>query len=617
MLQDIRENAQGTIAKIIIGLLIVSLSIWGMDAIIGGFSGEPQVATVNGQDITEREFLRVVQIESQNRLSRMERPDPSLLNEDQIRTDVLQRLIEERVLAQDADRQGLALSDADIDSLITQMPQFQVNGQFSRDQFVAAVRNIGMGVGEFREAIRKQTVVNQIGAGIAASGIAIRENIARLIQIQNQTRDFRVLDIPASAVASEVAVTPEDIQAFYDDNPGLFQQPEQVDVSYIVLSLDALAKDIDISDEELRAYYKRQEADLAQEERRASHILLEDNADTDSTLATIQQRLADGEAFSALAEEFSIDTISAEQGGDLGFAGRDVYDPAFENALFSLQEGEISEPVRSSFGTHLIRLEGVRRSDVPALEDVAEALRAELSRERAGDEFSQARTQLADSAYAADSLEGPAQDLGLQLLQVDNVTREGGTAPFDHAGLVRQLFSDDVLNEGYNTELIDVADNRAVVARVRAHREAEVLPLADVEGAIRSNLQAQQTRTALISRAKATTEQLQSGKNPEEVAQGTWTTHSEQSRDAQELAGQIIQAVYSMPRPAQGEITYGHAFTGDRAVVIALDNVNEGNVDPDSSAYQQTREFLASLDGQREYTAYQQWLRNNADVQKP
>ena len=617
MLQDIRENAQGTIAKIIIGLLIVSLSIWGMDAIIGGFSGEPEVATVNGEDITERDFLRVVQMESQNRLSRMERPDPSLLNEDQIRADVLQALIEEQVLAQDADKQGLALSDADIDALITQMPQFQVDGQFDRDQFVAAVRNVGMGVGEFREAMRKQTVVNQIRAGVAASGIATRDNIVRLMQIQNQTRDFRVLDIPASAVADQVVVSSEDVQAFYDDNPGLFQQPEQVDVSYVVLSLDALAEGITISDEELQAHYKRQEANLAQEERRASHILIEDSANTDATLENIQQRLADGEDFAALAQELSIDTVSAEQGGDLGFAGRGVYDPAFDDALFGLQTGAVSEPVRTSFGVHLIKLDEVRRSDVPALAEVADMLRADLSRERAREAFSEARTQLADSAYAADNLEGPAQDLSLELRQADNITRDGGSVPFDHAGLVRQLFSEDVLNEGYNTELIDVADNRAVVARVRAYRDAELLPLAGVEGAIRRNLEAEQTRTALVSRASSITEQLQAGKNVEDVADDSWTTYTDQPRSAQELDGQIMQTVYSMPRPPEGEASYGQAFTGDRAVVIALDKVDEGDVDTDSAEYQQMQEFLASLDGQREYTAYQQWLRNNADVQRP
>jgi len=294
MLQDIRNNAQGTIAKVIIGLLIVSLSIWGMDAIVGGFSGEPEVATVNGEDITEREFLRVVQMESQRRLSRMENPDPSMLDEDQIRTDVLDSLIQEQVLIQDANAQGLELNDADIDALITQMPQFQVDGQFNRDRFVATVRNMGMGVGEFREAMRKQYVVNQIRAGIVQSGLVADENAEQLLQIQNQTRSFRVLDIPASSVADAVSVSDADVEAFYEENSGAFQQPERVDAAYITLSLGALAESIEVDDAELQAYYEQQAADLASEERRASHILIEEGSDADETMATIQERLAAG-----------------------------------------------------------------------------------------------------------------------------------------------------------------------------------------------------------------------------------------------------------------------------------------------------------------------------------
>ncbi|MEP4467026.1 SurA N-terminal domain-containing protein, partial [Marinobacter alexandrii] len=431
MLQDIRENAQGTIAKIIIGLLIVSLSIWGMDAIIGGFSGEPEVATVNGEDITEREFLRLVQMESQRRLSRMDSPDPSLLNEDQIRKDVLESLIQQQVLIQDADSQGLALTDADIDALITQMPQFQVEGQFNRDRFVSTVRNMGMGVAEFREAMRKQYVVNQIRAGIVQSGVAANENVSHLLRIQNQTRDFRVVTVPESAVAGQVEITEDEVQAFYDDNSSAFKQPEQVDAAYITLSLGALAESIEISEDELQAYYETRADDLAREERRAAHILIEDGEDADQTMATLQQKLADGASFADLAQEYSIDTVSAEEGGDLGYAGRGVYNGAFEEALFALEEGEVSEPVETSFGVHLIKLEDVRRSDVPPLSEIEGQLRSELARERAEERFAEIRTQLADSAYAADDLAGPAEELGLEVREAKGITRNGGTAPFD------------------------------------------------------------------------------------------------------------------------------------------------------------------------------------------
>ena len=501
MLQDIRDNAQGTIAKVIIGLLIISLSIWGMDAIIGGFTGEPEVATVNGNDITEREFLRTVQLETQQRLMQMENPDPSLVDEDQVRRDVLEALIQEAVLTQDAANQGLELSDADIDSLITQMPQFQVDGQFNRDRFVATVRNLGMGVAEFRESLRKNYVVNQIRAAIAQTGLAVPAQAEQLLAIQNQTRDFRVLTIDADTVADQVSVSDADIEAYYEDNKDQFRKPEQVSAAYITLSLDALASVIEISDEEVRGYYDERAEDFAREERRAAHILIEAGVEAEQTMATIQQRLEEGESFAALAEEFSVDTVSAREGGDLGFAGRGVYDEAFEQALFALEEGETSGPVETSFGVHLIRLVEVRRADVPAFAELESELRDELARARATERFAEVRSQLADAAYAADDLAGPASELGLDVQEVSGVTRDGGPGPFDHAGLVRQLFSDDVLTGGYNTELIDVENNRAVVARVREYQEPRQLELADVEGQVRDLLTSRATRKALDDRA--------------------------------------------------------------------------------------------------------------------
>ncbi|PCM45470.1 SurA N-terminal domain-containing protein [Marinobacter sp. ANT_B65] len=616
MLQDMRENSQGTIAKIIIGLLIVSLSIWGMDAIVGGFSGEPEVATVNGEDITEREFLRVVQMESQRRLSSMEQPDPAMLDEDQIRADVLDSLIQEQVLTQDASAQGLALSDADIDALITQMPQFQVDGQFNRDRFVASVRNLGMGVGEFREAMRKQYVVNQIRSGIMQSGLVADANASQLMRIQNQTRNFRVVQVPASAVADEVEVTDAEVEAFYQDNKDAFRQPEQVDAAYITLSLGALAEKIEIDQEELQAYYEQRSGDLAREERRASHILIEDGADAGQTMATIQERLEAGESFEELAKEFSIDTVSAKDGGDLGFAGRGVYDEAFEEALFALDQGQVSGPVKTGFGVHLIRLDDVRRSEVPAIEELEQQLRGELARERAQEKYAEVRAELADSAYAADDLAGPAEELGLEIREARGVTKDGGQAPFDHAGLVRQLFSEDVLESGYNTELIDVGDSVSVVARVREYREAQQLALEDVQDNIRANLEVRKIREILEERAEAIVAGLEAGESLDALGAGEWEQFEDQERNAAGVDAQIMQTVFSLARPNEEKASYGTAITRSGVAVIALDAVNEGDAEGGVDL-DQLRSFMASLEGQREYAAYQQFLRDTAEVSRP
>lgn len=613
MLQDIRDNAQSTIAKVIVGLLIVSLSIWGMDAIIGGFSGEPEVATVNGQDITEREFLRTVQLETQQRMMQMDNPDPSMLDEDRIRREVLEALIQEEVLTQDAQSQGLELSEADIDVLITQMPQFQVDGQFNSDRFVAAVRNMGMGVGEFRQVMRTSYVTNQIRAAISQSAVVAPQNADHLLAIQDQTRDFRVWTVDAAAVADQVSVTDEAIESYYQDNQDEFREAEQVDASYITLSLGELAESIEIAEDDLRAYYDQQAEEYAREERRAAHILIEAGADAEETMATLQQRLADGESFAALAEEFSIDTVSAEQGGDLGFAGRGVYDEAFENALFALETGEVSEPVETSFGLHLIRLEEVRRSEPPTFEELRDELRTELARAQASERFAEVRTQLADAVYTADDLAGPAEELGLEVRQADGITREGGRAPFDHDGLVRQLFSEDVLNAGYNTELIDVGDDVSVVARVREYREPRQQELAEVRDEIAGVLEAAAVRDALSARADEVLAGVESG----ELSTDDWQTFDDQGRGGADLETYVLQKVFSMPRPDDGGSTTGKAVSSEQAAVVVLEAVNDGEVDRESQEYTQLRQFMAQLEGQREYTAYQQYLRTQAEIERP
>lgn len=616
MLQDIRDNAQGTIAKVIIGLLIVSLSIWGMDAIVGGFSGEPEVATVNGEDITEREFMRVVQMESQRRLSEMDNPDPSMLDEDRVRREVLESLIQEKVMTQDAESQGLELSDQDIDSLITQMPQFQIDGTFNRDRFVSAVRNMGMGVGEFRETMRKQYVVNQIRAGIAQSGTVTDENVAQLLRIQNQTRDFRVVTLSENSVSDQVEVTESEIEAYYQENQEAFQQPERVDAEYIALSQEALADATDVSDEELREYYRERSSELAREERRAAHILIEDGEDAAETMSTIQERLASGEDFSALAEEFSVDTVSAQEGGDLGFAERGVYDDAFEEALFELDKGEVSEPVSTSFGIHLIKLLDTQKSEVPPLEELEDELRSELARSKASERFAEVRSGLADLAYAADDLDGPARELGLDVREKGGITRDGGEAPFDHQGLVRQLFSEDVLRDGFNTELIDVGDNMSVVARVAQYQEAQQQPLEEVKDDIRAALIRQKTREALAERAEAVIAELESGKDIEETGMGEWESYDDQPRSNPILGGAVMAGVFSLERPEGNEEVYGSVMSENGIAIIALEAVNEGEVNPDGGEFNQLRNFLASLEGQREYRAYQQYLREKAEVER-
>ncbi|HEY9120057.1 MAG TPA: peptidyl-prolyl cis-trans isomerase, partial [Marinobacter sp.] len=289
---------------------------------------------------------------------------------------------------------------------------------------------------------------------------------------------------------------------------------------------------------------------------------------------------------------------------------------AFEETLFQLEKGEVSEPVSTTFGIHLIKLLDVQKSEVPPLEELEDQLRRELARSKSEGRFAEVRTELADLAYAADDLQGPAQELGLEVREKDNITRKGGEAPFDHEGLVRQLFSEDVLKDGYNTELIDVGDNTSVVARVAQYHEAQQQPLDEVSGQIRAALTRQKTREALNQRAQTIITELESGKALEEIGIGEWQSFDDQPRNNPTVGREVMAGVFSLQRPGDDEEVYGSVMSGDGVAIIALESVNEGDVNRDGDEFSQLRNFLASLQGQREYQAYQQYLRENAEVER-
>ncbi|MGM0570886.1 SurA N-terminal domain-containing protein [Marinobacter sp.] len=615
MLQDIRDNAQGTIAKIIIAVLIVSLSIWGMDAIVGGFRGEPEVATVNGEDITEQEFLRMVQIASQQQLSEMENPDPTLLDEDQIRRDVLESMIQAEVLAQDAGNQGLELTDQGIDQLIVSMPQFQVDGEFNQQSFTSFVRNLGMGVSEFRELLKRDYVSNQIRTAVVRGGIAPAEAARQLLAIQSQTRDFSTLRLEAASVADQVEVTDADVEQWYNENQQQFTRPESVDVAWIELSLEQVAEGIEVPEDEVRERYDELVAEQSYEERRSAHILIEEADDADERIQAIQQRLDEGADFAELAREFSDDPLSAEQGGDLGYLREGDLGGDYDEAMLSLEEGEVAGPVETDYGTHFIKLLDIRTSEPPAFEEMAPEIRSQLAQARAGDEFARQRTELSDMAFSSENLEDPAEQFDLEVQTRSGVTRDDNEAPFDHAGLVRQLFSADVLNDGFNTELIDVDQNTAVVARVREHYPEAPQPLEEVADRIRERLEREQTLSLLQERADRVLDQLREGQLSPDG--DDWTAYTEVVRNRSAVPEPVQARAFSLPTPDEDGYSLGTAVIGSDLVVIALTDVSDGDVDTESEEVRNMAQFLAQMNGQQEYNAYVRTLREQAEIERP
>ena len=621
MLQNIRDNAQGTLSKIIIGFIVVLMALWGVDSIVGGLRGEPEVAVVDGEPVTEREFQRSLQMERQRILQRMGADaDPALLDEDTLRKSVLEDLVRRAVLKQDVARQGLALSEQDVDALIVGIPQFQADGQFSQELFLQTVRNLGMSVQEFRTYLAEDYLVSQLRNAVAQGVITTEAQAEALLALERQHRTFSMLLLNGEGV--EVEVTEQDVEAHYEANKARYVLPERLDVAYLELAVDALIDPASVSDAEVREVFDRRASQLAnREERDAAHILLEgeDGDALQARVAELRGKLDAGESFESLAATYSDDIATARQGGALGFAPRGTYDPAFDEALFGLAAvGDVSGPVRTEYGVHFIRLLGVRSGGDADLQALEAEVRTELLRAKAEQRFVELSTRLADVAYSAFDLEEPAQALGLTIQTREGVTREGAAAPFDHPALSRQLFSADVMEGGNNTEAVEIGADRVVVARVLKRHAQEQQALEAVKQGIIDELRATRLQAQLKRQAEDILEALKGGADKESLvpAGSMWTQHEQTRRSAFGLPPGVLTGVFAMPRPEEGRMSYASVPVGNQFAVVVLEAVGQAEAGEGEPDVKQVRQFLSGQLGNAEYLAYQKTLEALSEVQR-
>ncbi|WP_407297747.1 SurA N-terminal domain-containing protein [Stutzerimonas zhaodongensis] len=615
MLQNIRDNSQGWIAKTIIGIIVVLLSLTGFDAIFNAASNSRTAAEVNGEQISLDELNQAMNMQRRQLAQQLGGNfDPSMLDDKLVRESSLRALIDRALLLQGARNAGFAFSEAALDQLILQTPEFSVDGRFNAARFDQVIQQMGYTRLQFRELLRQEMLIGQLRAGISGSGFVTDEQIEAFARLEQQTRDFATITVPADMDA--ISVSEDEAREFYEQNTDRFRSPEQVVIEYLELNKDSFFDQVEVSDEQVQDLYQQRIANLA-EQRRAAHILIEagdsGDADAKAKIDDISKRLASGEDFAALAKELSEDPGSAKEGGDLGFAGPGVYDPAFEEALYGLEEGQVSEPVRSEFGWHLIKLLGVQSPEVPTLESLKPELVRELKAQQVEQRFVEASKQLEDSAFESSDLAQPAQELGLSVQTTDAFGREGGTGIAANRQVIQAAFSDEVLVDGANSGVIELDPDTVVTVRVKQHLQPEVLPF----DAVRDDIVAQLKRSKAEEQALDKGEQLiASLRNGEQVEQ-QWQPVEAASRGQEGVEPAVLQQVFRMPKPeATDKPSFGSARlpNGD-FVVVRLTGVNEPDAQLSEEDKQNYRRFLASRSGQQDFAAYRQMLHKNAEIE--
>ncbi len=630
MLQNIRDNAQGTIAKIIVALIAITFALFGVESIVGGMQGEPEVAVVDGEEITESQYARAVEQRRRQILSQMgPQADASAIDENLLRRTVLEGLIEEQVQLNAANAKKLVISNAVIDQYIRSLPVFQQNGRFSQEAYVATLRGAGILPLEFRQSLVRELLLQQDREAIRQTAFVTDSEFTKLINLDRQTRDFAYLSIPAEDFRSQVEVSEEEVQEFYQANQDQFRLPERVVLEYLEVDRASLADKVEFTEDELKARYEQAVAELhKQEERSAAHILIEvsGNQSRDAALAQIkkiQEELKAGADFGELAKKYSQDLGSANDGGDLGYVTPGIFVPEFDQVLFEMQPGQVSEPVLTEFGYHLIKLNDVREQDAPDFDEMRDQLAATLRQEKAQALYEERVNRLADISYTSPDLEEPAAELGLDIKESPVFSRDGGEGLFANPRLVNLAFSDEVLN-GENSLPLEVGNERTLVVRLKQHLDPSVQPIEAVEPAIREHLLAEKAQELAAEHGAQLLAAYEQGASFEELAERAdqaWKTVEKARRSEPSVRPDLLAEVFAMPRPQAGGdssvVVQGFKVGADEYVLVALKSVQDGAMESFSEAEQQAiKDILTQSGGSREYLLKSQLLHQQAEIKR-
>ncbi|MCP1519503.1 peptidyl-prolyl cis-trans isomerase D [Pseudomonas migulae] len=622
MLQNIRDNSQGWIAKTIIGVIVALMALTGFDAIFQATTHRNDAAKVNGEEISQNELSQAVDMQRRQLMQQLGKDfDASLLDEKMLRESALKGLIDRKLLLQGAENSKFAFSEAALDQVILQTPEFQVDGKFSSERFDQVIRQLGYSRMQFRQMLAQEMLIGQLRAGLAGSGFVTDAQVLAFARLEKQTRDFATLNVKADPAA--VKLTDDEVKAYYDEHAKEFMTPDQVIIDYLELKKSSFFDQVAVKDEDLQAAYQKEIANLS-EQRRAAHILIEVNgkvteAQAKAKIEEVQARLAKGEKFEALAKEFSQDPGSANNGGDLGYAGPGVYDPAFETALYALAKDQVSAPVRTDFGFHLIKLLGVEAPEVPTLASLKDKLTKELKTQQVEQRFVEATKQLEDSSFESSDLAQPAQDLKLTVHTSKPFGREGGDGVAANRAVIAAAFSPEVLDEGANSTAIELDPETVIVLRAKEHLKPAQLPLESVSAAIRGQLTKEHASAAAKTKADELIASLREGKTPlDKAIDGqSWKVTAAANRAQEGIDPTVLQALFRMPKPvAKDKPTFSSVTLADGSLVIVrLNGVNEAAA-PTEEEKAQYRRFLASRIGQQDFAAYRKQLEAEADIKR-
>ncbi|MCK5898520.1 MAG: SurA N-terminal domain-containing protein [Methylococcales bacterium] len=614
MLQKIREKSQGVFAWAILIVICVPFALWGIQNYIGGAS-EDALVTVGDREFFQNDLNKAYQQYSQ-KLAGMK------IDEATVRQQATLKLVKDEVLLQHVRDQDLIISDEKAKEFIQGLEYFQVDGKFDNKRYKALLSAQQLSSSQFVQRIKQAQVMEQYQRSILSTSFATDYDIEQFFKIQNQKRNINYITIPVVPIT--VAPDEASVQKYYQENQNRYKTTEKISVEYIQLSLNDLAEKITLTDAQLKAFYEEQkETYTSKERRRISHILFSFGKDgnDEAVLATAQaaQKQLATKSFETLALEISSDEITAKKGGDLGLFEIGGLEESLEKAVTQLTLGQVSAPVKSSFGYHLLKVtELVPVATKPFEEAKAEVTKA-LQRKSAETDFYEMAERLAEVSYEnTSSLTAAAETIGATIEKTDLFSKDSGEGIAQDPIIRAAAFSEDVL-KGNNSESLEIGNDKVIVLRLSKHQPASVQPLETVKANIVTLLLTQKAQQQASNAAADLKQQLLDGKNIQTLATEKSLevkSLNDFERQNKLLALPVNYAVFKAAKPSDNKPTIlTVALNTGEQYIIALNKVTEGALtDEDKKQLKRAKFNIAKVLAETTFEAVLASLQANADI---
>ncbi|MGE5469976.1 MAG: SurA N-terminal domain-containing protein [Bacteroidota bacterium] len=616
MFDAVRNNKK--IVQIFLALITLPFAFFGVESYVRSVGTGDDVAKVGDIKITQQQFQQAMREQQEKLRAQLGQFDPKMLDNPEARGAILDDLINQRLLMQEAGKKHLFVGDDAIRRTIGSIDAFKVDGKFSADRYEAALRGQGMNPAGFEAQLRQDLTLQQLAGGIAQSGLTARAVAERVLAMQTEKREVMEFRLGLENYLDKVKLADVDVRKFYDENSKQFALPEQAKAEFVVLSMDTIGSQLTVSDAEIKAWYDGHKERFQQpEERRASHILIaSEKIGKDKARAKAEDVLKEVRknpgAFADLAKKYSDDPGSAAKGGDLGFFGRGMMVKSFEDVAFKQKEGEISDVVESDFGFHIIKVTGIHVGKEKPLADVKGEIEAELKKTAAARKFAEAAEAFSNTVYEqSDSLKPAAEKFKLTIKQSDWIGRQANPAngPLGNEKLLSALFSEDSIKNKRNTEAVEVAPNTLVAARIAEYKPASLQPFDSVKASIESLLKHREAQAQAKKDGEARLEALKKG--DDKLA---WSAAKSISRmDARTIPPAAAVAVFKT------DVTKLPAYTGVELPDAGYGLFKITKVDAgeklDDARRQATIRQIGSLEAQEEIQLYLAALRSRYKVE--